>query len=183
VVSLIGAILLLTQVMPAAAQSASPDTCPLAADDTASRAIGDTVQGHADPDMPDGFVFCDFVDTSGTDYGVSRQSGAFDAGAVVTPSALARIFIPKLPEATRLTIDALQQPGLRVALPGYEVATIGGLGDSAIWVKSELLPGVFTDSLLVQRGTDAFAFDVDDSAEAQIVLIALAREVLANISP
>jgi hypothetical protein len=96
-------------------------------------------------------------------------------------AALARRYIPELPDAALAEIQALQQAGMSVALPDYQFEAVGGVGDSALWVKTQLVPGFFKDSLLVQRGGDAFAFDVDDGPDAQMALTALAQAVLAQV--
>jgi hypothetical protein len=80
----------------------------------------------------------------------------------------------------RAEIGALSQAGMNVALPDYEFESVGGVGDAALWVKTQLVPGFFKDSLLVQRGSDTFAFDVDDGPDARVGLTALAQAVLAQ---
>src|SRR5205814_9792605 len=112
-------------------------------------------------------------------FGINRETGAFGPGEGGA-AALARRYIPGLPDAARAQIDALSQAGMNVALPDYQFEAVGGVGDSALWVKSQLLPGWFRDSLLVQRGSDGFSFDTDDSPDAQMVLTALAQAVLAQ---
>jgi len=167
---------LVVAVVPIAAQSAG---CRFADDGTISRALGAPESGEVDAAM-DAVTMCTFKggSTSSPAFGVSQEIGAFgpaEGGA----GALAARYIPGLPDAARAEIDALGQAGLSVTLPDYEVETVGGLGDSALWVRSQLVPGFFKDSLLVQRGSDAFAFDVDDSPTARASLTTLAQAVLA----
>jgi hypothetical protein len=171
-------VLLLVPPLSAAAQSTP---CPMASDDVVSTALGGPVQGTTTPTAVSGLDFCDFVDASGTDFGVYRESNAFGPGEGGA-AALATRYIPQLPDAVRAQIDALNQIGINIAVPGYEIAAVPGLGDAAIWVKTELLPGTFNDSLIVQQGGDAFSFNGDDSPDAQMRLTALAQAVLANLN-
>ena len=111
-----------------------------------------------------------------------REKNAFGPGEGGV-AALATRYIPQLPDAVRAQIDALSQIGINIAVPGYEIAAVNGVGDAAIWVKTELLPGSFNDSLIVQRGSDAFSFNMDDVPDAQSKLNTVAQVVLANPSP
>ena len=120
--------------------------------------------------------------TSSRAFGVSLETGAFgpaEGGA----AALATRYVPGLPAAAQDEIAALSQAGFNIALPDYQLEAVSGLGDSALWVKTQLVPGFFKDSLLVQRGGDAFSFDVDDSPDARAALTALAQAVLAQPAP
>jgi hypothetical protein len=90
------------------------------------------------------------------------------------------MYVPQLPPEALAQIDALSQAALNVAVPGYEVSTISGVGDAALFVKSELVPRFFKDSLIVQRGGDGFAFDTDDTPDAQTKLTALAQATLGS---
>ena len=162
---------------PALAQAPG---CPLTTEAVVAQALGTPVHGEATAGVPEGMDLCDFLDGAGTDYGVARQQNAFGPGAAAGPAALAQKYLPTLPEAALQQIDALRQAGMSVTLPGYQVTVVGGVGDTALWVQRELLPGFFKDSLLVQQGSAAFAFDVDDAPGAQATLIALAQAVLAN---
>jgi hypothetical protein len=83
----------------------------------------------------------------------------------------------------RAQISAFNQAGINIAVPGYEILTVNGVGDAAIWVKTELAPGFVNDSLVVQRGSDGFSFTVDDSPDAQAKATTLAQAVLANLNP
>jgi hypothetical protein len=149
-------------------------------DAVASQALGAPVQGKAQSDLPGGLVLCDFIDPAGTDYGVSRQSGAFPPGAAGGVAALALMYVPQLPPEARTQIDALSQTGMNIAVPGYEVSSIGGLGDAALFVKSELAPGYVKDSLLVQNGSDGFSFDTVDTPDVLTKLTALAQAALSS---
>lgn len=127
-------------------------------------------------------MLCSFsgAGASGLEFGVYRDKDAFGPGEGGA-AALAARYIPQLPDAARAEIEALQQVGMSVALPDYQFESVGGVGDSALWVRSQLLPGFFRDSLLVQRGGDAFAFDADDGPDAKSSLTTLAQAVLANL--
>jgi hypothetical protein len=70
--------------------------------------------------------------------------------------------------------------GIDVGTTGYEIAAVSGVGDSAVWVKTQLVPGVFIDSLIVQRGADAYNFKGEDSPATQDKLTTLAQAVLAS---
>jgi hypothetical protein len=160
--------------------AAQSTACPIAGDSTVSQAVGAPVSGSVDVTL-DALTVCTFSDgsTSSHAFGVSRETGAFgpaDGGV----GALAQRYIPALPDAARAQIDALSQAGISVALPDHEFQSVAGVGDSALWVKTQLVPGFFKDSLLVQRGSDAFSFDVDDGPDAQAALTALAQAVLAQ---
>jgi len=172
-------VLFLLACVGAEAQSAS---CPVTSDSVVATALGQSVKGTAQTNIIAGFDSCDFVDGTGTDFGVSRESGAFGPGEGGA-AALAQRYVPQLPDAARAQLDALSQAGLDVALPGYDISFVSGVGDSALWVKTELVPGFFKDSLIVQQGSDAFAFDTDDSPAAPMKLNALAQAVLANLTP
>jgi hypothetical protein len=171
---------LVVAVVPIAAQSTG---CPIADDGTVSRALGVPESGKVDVTM-DAVTSCTFSggSTSSPAFGVSQEIGAFGAGEGGA-AALAARYIPGLPDAARAEIDALGQAGLSVTLPDSEFEAVGGLGDSALWVRSQLVPGFYKDSLLVQRGGDAFAFDVDDSPTARASLTTLAQAVLALPAP
>jgi len=82
---------------PAARTHAQVPSCPVVSDALASQALGATVQGKAQSDLPGGLVLCDFIDPTGTDYAVSRQSGAFPPGASGGAGALALMYVPQLP--------------------------------------------------------------------------------------
>lgn len=168
-------------VGPAVASAAQSTGCPIAADATVSQAVGSPLTGSVDG-TSGSVIVCTFSDaSSGRAFGVSRDAGAFgpaEGGA----AALAQRYIPGLPDAAKSQIDALSQAGLNIALPDYQFEAVSGLGDSALWVKSQLAPGYFKDSLLVQRGGDAFSFDVDDSPDARAALTSLAQAVLAQPS-
>jgi hypothetical protein len=171
--------LLLVPSLSAQAESAP---CPVVTDAVVSAASGTPVSGQNQANVIPGFDLCDFTDPSGSGFSVMRESNAFGPGEGGA-AALATRYIPQLPDAARAQIDALSQIGINVAVPGYEIAAVSGVGDAAIWVKTELLPGVFNDSLIVQRGGDAFSFNMEDSPDAQAKLNTLAQAVLANLNP
>jgi hypothetical protein len=174
------AVAALIMVVPVVQVMGQSTGCPIADDGTASQAVGSPASGKVDVTVGNMMV-CTFVDGSAPSraFGVSRETAAFgpaEGGA----AALAQRYIPGLPDAARAEIAALSQAGMNVALPDYQFEAVGGVGDSALWVKTQLVPGFFKDSLLVQRGGDAFAFDVDDSPDARAALTALAQAVLAQ---
>jgi len=166
--------LLLASALPVAAQTQTL-SCPIADDALATRALGLGVSGQAIQTNVPGLDACDFEDTSGTAITVSRQNGAFGSYTTSGVAALAAMFIPDLPDTAQAQIAALSQTGIKVTLPGFELSSLGGLGDAALWVKSDS-----GDSLLAQRGADAYAFETDDAPDAQAKLTALARAVLSN---
>jgi hypothetical protein len=169
-------------LVPFVTVQAQTAPCPVVNDDVVSIALGTPVTGKSQANIIPGFDACDFIDATGTDFGVSRERNAFgpaEGGA----AGLAQRYIPQLPDVARAQIDALSQAGINVAVPGYELTAVSGLGDSALRVKSELVPGFFKNSLLVQLGSDGFAFETDDSPAAQTKLSALAQAVLANLTP
>ena len=175
---LAAACLIVAMVVPVAAQSTG---CPIATDSTVSQAIGSPMSGKLDATVGE-LTLCSFSGAaeSGLEFGVYREKDVFGPGEGGA-AALAIRYVPQLPDAARAQIDALQQIGVSVAVPDYQLEAVGGVGDSAVWVRSQLLPGWFRDSLLVQRGGDAFAFDADESPDAQSALTTLARAVLANL--
>lgn len=170
--------LLLAPSLSAGAQSLP---CPMITDAVVSATLGMPVTGQYEANIVPGFDSCDFVDPNGTGFTVMRESNAFGPGEGGA-AGLARRYIPQLPDAARAQIDALSQIGINIAVPGYELSAVNGVGDAAIWVKTELLPGTFNDSLIVQRGGDAFSFNMDDTPDAQAKLHTLAQAVLANLT-
>jgi hypothetical protein len=158
--------------------AAQTNACPVVSTTVVSDALGTPVTANTTAGGPAGFDLCEFVDPSGTSFGVYREANAFDAGTPVGAAGLVSRYVPSLPAAVRDQIDALGGIGINVA-PGYEIAAISGVGDSAVWVKTELLPGVYNDSLLVQRGSDGYNFNGDDSPATQDRLTTLALAVLA----
>jgi len=168
-------------LVPLTAGAQSPP-CPLLTDAEVSATLGVPVASHYETNMVPGFDSCDFVDPNGTGFTVMRESNAFGPGEGGA-AALARRYIPQLPDAARAQIDALSQIGINIAVGGYQISAVNGVGDAAIWVKTELLPGTFNDSLIVQRGGDAYSFNMDDESEAQVELTALAQAALASPTP
>src|SRR5882672_4215946 len=148
---------------PAMSLAAQPAPCPMLSDASASQALGTPTQGSAQEGMPSGLAGCDFVDAGGT-INIISESGAFSSGAGAAD--LVQRYIPNLPPAALSQIQALQQAGTTIDVPGYHIVQVVGVGDAAIWVRSELVPGFFTDSLIVLRGTDAYVFNADDTPEA-----------------
>lgn len=170
-------------VFPVVQVMAQSTNCPIADDSTVSQAVGSPASGKVDG-TAGAVMLCTFVDgsTPSRAFGVSREMGAFgpaEGGA----AALAQRYIPGLPDAARAELAALSQAGMNVALPDYQFEAVGGVGDSALWVKTQVTPGFFNDSLLVQRGSDAFSFDVEDSPDARAALTSLAQAVLAQPAP
>jgi hypothetical protein len=168
---------LIAPVLPVAAQSPG---CPIASDSTVSQAVGSPVSGVVDA-IVDSLTIGSFSDRSpsGRAFGVNQEVGIFGPGEGGA-AGLARQYVPRLPDAAFDEINALSQAGVSVTLPDYQLETVDEVGDAALWVKTELLPGLFLDSLLVQRGSDAFSFDVEDSPDARMVLTTLALAVLAQ---
>ena len=149
-------------------------------DTVVSATLGMPFTGQYEANNVPGFDSCDFVDLDGTGFTVIRESNAFGPGEGGA-AALARRYIRQLPDPARAQIDALSQIGMNIAVPGYEISSVNGIGDAAIWVKTELLPGIFNDSLIVQRGGDAFSLNMDDVPDAQLKLNTLAQAMLANL--
>jgi hypothetical protein len=176
-----GVIALGLLLVPSLSAQAQSTPCPMVTDTVVSVTLGMPVTGKYEANMVPGFDMCDFVDPDGTGFTVIRESNAFGPGEGGA-AALARRYIPQLPDVVRAQIDALSQIGIIVA-PGYEISTVNSVGDAAIWVKTELLPGIFNDSLIVQRGGDALSFNMDDVPDAQAKLTSLAQAALANLSP
>jgi hypothetical protein len=154
----------------------------MVSDALVSTTLGVPVTGRYEANIVPGFDSCDFVDPNGTGFTVMRESNAFGPGDGGV-AGLAMRYIPQLPDAARAQIDALSQIGINVAVPGYEISAVNGVGDAAIWVKTELLPGTFNDSLIVQHGGDGLSFNMDDAPDAQAKLTSLAQAVMANLSP
>jgi hypothetical protein len=163
-----GALLLGTPAASLAAQDHQP--CPFTTDSVVSPALGSPVQGFADAGTGPGFEVCEFGD-----FTIYHQSGP---DAVSTPglAGLAQNIVLGLPTEIAAQIAGLSG-GQTIALPGYQIATLAGLGDAALWVRDMRL-GV--DALLVQRGAEVFAFQVLDRPDAQGVTTAVARAVVAN---
>lgn len=157
---------------PAAAQGAS---CPILTDAAASSALQADVRGQPTPTNVPGLDACNFEDPDGNVYSISRQTGAL-APTSSGPVALAQIFIPNLPDSARAQLAALTQLGLKVTIGDNELSSLSGVGDAALWVKSDTAG----DGLYVQRGSDAFAFESDDAPGIQSRLTALAQAALTS---
>lgn len=175
-----GAIATILLLGPSLSAQAQSTPCPFASDAVVSTALGGPAHGSMQANISPGLDFCDFTDAAGTDFTVSRESNVFGPGEGGT-SGLALRYIPTLSDAMRDQISALNQAGFNMALPGYDVANVSGVGDAAIWVKAEIAPGIVNDSIIVQRGSDSYGFQVDDSPDAQMKLNALAQAVLATL--
>jgi hypothetical protein len=177
-----GVVALGLLLLPSVSAGAQSLPCPMVTEAVVSATLGMPFTGQYEANIIPGFDSCDFVDLDGTGFTVMRESSAFGPGEGGV-AALARRYIPQLPDAARAQIDALSQIGINIVVPGYEVSAVNGVGDAAIWVKTELLPGTFNDSLIVQRGGDAFSLNIDDAPDAQAQLTTLAQAVMANLSP
>jgi len=163
-----GVALLALPTSSLAAQENQP--CPFATDSAVSQALGNPVQGVADPGTPPGYDSCEFADVT-----LIRQSGAFAPGQAGL-AGLAQNVVLGLPESVATQVAGLGA-GRTLDLPGYQIATPLDLGDAALWVKNSSL-GV--DALVIQRGADVFALQVLDGPDAQARMTALARAVLAG---
>ncbi len=177
-----GVVALALLMLSSVSAGAQSPACPMLTEALVSTTLGTPVTGKYEANIIPGFDSCDFIDPDGTGFTVMRESNAFGPGEGGA-AALARRYIPQLPDAAGAQIDALSQIGINIAVPGYEISAVTGLGDAAIWVKTELLPGIFNDSLIVQHGGDALSFNMDDVPDAQAKLSTLARTTLANLTP
>ncbi len=173
----IATILLLGSSVSTQAQSAA---CPFASDAVVSTALNGPAHGTLQANIVPGLDFCDFTDAAGTDFTLSHESNVFGPGEGGA-AGLALRYVPTLSDAMRDQISAFNQAGFNMALPGYDVSNISGVGDAAIWVKADIVPGLVNDSVIVQRGSDSYGFQVDDSPDAQMKLNALARAVMATL--
>jgi hypothetical protein len=163
-----GVLLLTNSVSTLAAQDNPP--CPFTNDSVVSPALGSPVHGYADSGTPPGFDMCEFGD-----FTIYRQSGP-DVASNLGLAGLARNVVLGLPTEVATQIGGLGA-GLTIDLPGYQIATPGGLGDAALWVKNSSF-GV--DALVVQRGNEVYVFQVLDRPDAQATSTAVARAVVAN---
>jgi hypothetical protein len=163
-----GSLLLTNPASSLAAQDKAP--CPFANDNVVSPVLGSLVHGYAASDTPSGLDVCEFGD-----FTIYRQSGAAVANNLGL-TGLARNAVLALPEEVASQVGALGA-GRAIDLPGYQIATLTGLGDAALWVKDSSF-GV--DALLVQRGNEVFVFQVLDQADAQATSTAVARAVVAG---
>jgi hypothetical protein len=166
--SLTTAALLL--VMPGsslAAQDKPP--CPFTSDSVVAPALGSPVHGFASATAP-GFDGCEFGDLT-----IYRQSGP-DVASNLGLAGLAQNIVLGLPAEVAAQVGALGV-GRTIDVPGYQLATLSDLGDAALWVKDSSF-GV--DTLVVQRGSEVFAFQVLDGPSAQATTTAVARAVIAN---
>jgi hypothetical protein len=160
-----GALLLTNAASVHAAQDNAP--CPFTNDSVVSPALGSPVQGYADPGTPPGFDVCEFGD-----FTIYRQS-VTDAASNL---ALAQNVVLGLPAEVAAQVGGLGA-GRTLDLPGYQIATLDGLADAALWVRNSSF-GV--DALVVQPGNEVFVFQVLDRSDAQATSTAVARAVVAN---
>jgi hypothetical protein len=156
--------------------------CPVVSAAVVGAAVGSPVADVTQPTGIAGLDLCSFNDAARTNFGVSRDFGVYAPGEGGA-AALAARYIPQLSDDMRAQIGALSQVGINIEVPGYPITIVSGVGDAALLVKTELIPGFFKDSLLVQQGGNAFSFDTDDSPSAADQLNALALAVLANQTP
>jgi hypothetical protein len=163
--------------LPALAQS-SP--CPILSDSAATAALGGPVQTAASSGLAPGLDSCDFVDSSGTDYVVSRQVGAFQPGEPTGALMLVLKYLPDLTDQTQAQLVALGQAGASVSVPGYDIASVPGMGDAAVWITNKTDPTAVEDSLLVERGSDVIGLGAPDAPDTQAKLNALAQAILSN---
>jgi hypothetical protein len=155
-----GALLLTNAASVHAAQDNAP--CPFTNDSVVSPALGSPVQGYADPGTPPGFDVCEFGD-----FTIYRQS-VTDAASNL---ALAQNVVLGLPAEVAAQVGGLGA-GRTLDLPGYQIATLDGLADAALWVRNSSF-GV--DALVVQPGNEVFVFQVLDRMRRRRVPLSLAR--------
>jgi hypothetical protein len=119
---------------------------------------------------PPGFDTCEFGD-----FRLYRQSGA-DVTGRSGLAGLAQNVVLGLPPEVSTQIGGLDA-GRTLDLPGYQIATLAGIGDAALWVRNVSF-GV--DALIVQRGNEVFAAQVLDRPDAQATSTAVVRALVAN---
>jgi hypothetical protein len=167
----LAALLVTTPSSSQAVQAAQDNPpCPFTNDSVVSPALGSPVHGYADQGTGPGFDVCEFGD-----FTIYRQSGA-DVVRNLGLAGLAQNVVLGLPGEMAAQIGALGL-GRSIDLPGYQIATLDGLGDAALWVKNVSF-GV--DALAVQHGNEVFVFQVLDRSDAQAISTAVARAVVAN---
>ena len=171
--------LLLVRAVPVLAQSASTG-CPFLSDQAASSVLGGPVQTTFQPNAAPGIDFCDFVDGSGTDYAVTHEIGAFKPGDLTGPGMLVAKHFPDLSATAVQQLSTMNDPGTDLIIPGYEITIVGGLGDAAVWVRTDADPANVEDGLLVQHGLDIFVFGAPDAADTQTKLNGLAQATLSS---
>jgi hypothetical protein len=128
------------------------------------------VHGYAGLGNTPGFEVCEFGD-----FTIYHQSGP-DVANNLGLGGLAQNLVLALPVEIAAQIGALG-PGRSLDLPGYQIATLSGLGEAALWVKNASF-GV--DALVVQRGPEVFVFQVLDRPDALATSTAVARAVVTN---
>lgn len=169
--------LLLVPAVPALAQSTG---CPFLSDQAAAAVLGGPLQTTAQPNAAPGVDFCDFIDSSGTDYAVTHEIGAFKPGEPTGAGMLIAKHFPDLPDTAVQQLSSMNQPGTDLIIPGYELTILGGPGDAAVWVRTDADPANVEDGLLVQHGQDIFVFGAPDAADTQTKLNGLAQATLSN---
>ena len=162
--------------------SAEQQTCPIATEMVVSDALGETVEAAVNPDQPRGMDVCYFTTFDDTDFAVERLVGAFGPDDPGGPAELARKFVtPPLSPVDSAQLDALTQVG-SIAVSGHELAVVDGLGDYAVAARNQMEPGWIRDALLVQRGNDAYVFEVDDdSPNSPVYLRTVASAVIGSL--
>jgi hypothetical protein len=163
-----GALLLTNPAWSLAAQDNRP--CSFADERIVSAALGTPVHGYANAGTPPGFDTCEFGDLT-----LFRLSGA-DVTGRPGLAGLAQNVVLGLPPEVSTQIGGLEA-GRTLEVPGYQIATLSDLGDTALWVRSVSF-GV--DALAVQRGNEVFVVQVFDRPDAQATSTAVARAVVAN---
>jgi hypothetical protein len=163
-----GALLLTNPAWSLAAQDNRP--CSFADERIVSAALGTPVHGYANAGTPPGFDTCEFGDLT-----LFRLSGA-DVTGRPGLAGLAQNVVLGLPPEVSTQIGGLEA-GRTLEVPGYQIATLSDLGDTALWVRSVSF-GV--DALAVQRGNEVFVVQVFDRPDAQATSTAVVRAVVAN---
>jgi hypothetical protein len=173
-------VLLIGSASPASAQ---PLACPIVNDAVISNALGVPVEQAVNPDQPRGMDVCYFTTPDETDFAVERLLGAFGPDDPGGLAALARKFVtPSLSDAARAQVDALTQVGASVTVTDHQLSVVDGIGDYAVAARNQVEPGWIRDSLLVQRGNDAFVFEVDeDTPDAANQLRTVALAVMGSL--
>ena len=166
-----GALLLANPVRSFAAQDNPP--CPFTDDGVVSAALGSPVHGYANLGNVPGFETCEFGD-----FTLYHQSGPYVTGQPGLAAIAGNVVLGLPPELSR-QISGLDA-GRTLDFPGYQIATLSGLGDAALWVKDA---SVGVDALIVQRGNEVFVAQVLDRPGAQATSTAVVRALVASAPP
>jgi hypothetical protein len=119
-----------------------------------AQALGPGARAHQGLSIPGNLETCAIADGSGqASISVFHISGGFDADSV-----------PAAPSSSGVDV---------------EVTPAGGVGDSAMYLLIKLDDGPLL-SLRVQRGSDVYAFNTQDSPGARDRLMALAQATLGQ---